>query len=382
MRLKHESYDFIFLGAGCASLSLLTRLLKTGKFSDKKILLIDRAPKEANVRTWCFWETGEGFFEEIVHHRWDQLDFFSDHWSGPLSAAPYRYKMIRGSDFYRFCFSLISTCSNVEIVYAEIGNAAAHKEGVTLELGNSTYQLQADYVFSSLYRPGTARYPLLQHFKGWIIETAKPVFDPARATLMDFRVSQQHGTTFSYVLPLTPQTALVEYTLFSKELLTDEEYDAGLRNYIRDFIKTEDYRVTEVEKGVIPMTDEVFSDYKDGIFYIGTAGGQTKASTGYTFQFIQHQAQEILDLLLAGQTPLGQQLPPRRFRFYDNTLLHILYNNTLPGDRIFSTLFRKNKASRVFRFLDNETGLTDELRILSSLPTWPFLKAAVKSLSR
>lgn len=382
MWLKHESYDFIFLGAGCASLSLLTRMLKTGKFRDKKILLIDRAPKEANDRTWCFWETGEGFFEEIVHHRWDQLDFFSDHWSGPLSAAPYRYKMIRGSDFYRYCFSLIGSCSNVELVYAEIGNAAAHKEGVTLVLNNTTCHLQAEYVFSSLYRPGPAHYPLLQHFKGWMIETAKPVFDPARATLMDFRVSQQHGTTFSYVLPLTTQTALVEYTLFTKDLLTDEQYDAGLRNYIRDFVKTGDYRITEVEKGVIPMTDEVFREYKDGIFYIGTAGGQTKASTGYTFQFIQKQTAAITALLLAGQTPLGQQLSPRRFRFYDNTLLHILYNNSLPGDRIFSTLFRKNNASRVFRFLDNESGFRDELHILSSLPTWPFLKAALKSVSR
>lgn len=380
MLLKHSSYDFVFLGSGCASLSLLTRLMKTGRFSDKKILLIDRAPKNSNDRTWCFWEQGEGFFEEIVYRQWQELDFFSNDWSGHLSAAPYRYKMIRGKDFYSYCFDTIHKQADIEIVYAEIGKYWSHKEGLTLELNGNQYTLQANYVFSSLYKPGSARYPLLQHFKGWIIETHEPVFNPGKATLMDFRVSQQQGTTFSYVLPFSENAALVEYTLFTKELLTDEQYDTGLKTYIRDFLQIENYQIREVEKGVIPMTDEVFSDYKDGIFYLGTAGGQTKASTGYTFQYIQKQSAAITDLLLAGQTPLGQKLTPRRFRFYDNTLLHILYNNCLPGDKIFSTLFRKNNAADVFRFLDNETNLSTELRIISTLPTWPFMKAALKSV--
>lgn len=354
-------------------------MLESGRFRDKKILLIDRAPKTSNDRTWCFWEEGDGFFEEIVHRRWERLDFFSDHWSGDLSVSPYRYKMIRGADFYRYCFDRISRAGTVEIQYGEIGPCSARKEGVTLTLDGKKFSLQADYVFSSLYRPGKAKFPLLQHFKGWVIETDEPVFDPGRATLMDFRVSQERGTTFSYVLPFSEREALVEYTLFTKEVLTDEQYDAGLSAYINDFIKTANYRVREEETGVIPMTDEVFPFYKDGIFHIGTAGGRTKASTGYTFQFIQKQSQEILELLLAGQTPLGVRKEAGRFRFYDNTLLYILYNNTLAGDRIFSTLFRRNNASRVFRFLDNETSLREELGILSTLPTWPFLKAAFSS---
>ena len=35
---------------------------------------------------------------------------------------------------------------------------------------------------------------------------------------------------------------------------------------------------------------------------IGTAGGQTKASSGYTFQFIQKQSQQIVDYLIAGKS--------------------------------------------------------------------------------
>jgi len=46
---------------------------------------------------------------------------------------------------------------------------------------------------------------------------------------------------------------------------------------------------------------------------------------------------------------------------------------------VFATLFEKNPAHRVFQFLDNETSLLQELQIISSLPTWPFLKAALNS---
>jgi lycopene beta-cyclase len=63
---------------------------------------------------------------------------------------------------------------------------------------------------------------LLQHFKGWVIETAKPAFDPSQAIFMDFRVSQQNGTTFIYLMPTSSTTALVEYTLFTEKVLPQE----------------------------------------------------------------------------------------------------------------------------------------------------------------
>jgi len=41
-------YDYIISGAGCAGLSLLMRMLASGKFSDKKILVADRDLKARN----------------------------------------------------------------------------------------------------------------------------------------------------------------------------------------------------------------------------------------------------------------------------------------------------------------------------------------------
>jgi lycopene beta-cyclase len=40
-------------------------------------------------------------------------------------------------------------------------------------------------------------------------------------------------------------------------------------------------------------------------------------------------------------------------------------------------LFAHNPVQRVIGFLNNETTVGEELRLISSLPTWPFMRAAM-----
>lgn len=381
---KSNSYDYIIIGAGCAGLSLLMRMLRSGSFADKKIVLIDKEPKVKNDRTWCFWEKENGFFDDIVFKKWENISFLSNNFSSSFDIAPYQYKMIRGIDFYRYCFEEIGKHNNVEVVYGDVKEWEYQKDDLLLTVDNRQFTLFAPdtKIFNSIYKPvepGRKTMKLLQHFKGWLIETSKPSFNPAEATMMDFSVHQDHGTTFAYVLPFSETTALVEYTLFTKELLTKEQYDTELKNYISNYLGIGDYTIKEEEFGVIPMTNEKFNFESNG-WQIGTAGGQTKASSGYTFQFIQKQSEQIVAYLIAGKSLKEMPGTAGRFRFYDNTLLHILYHNTLPGKKIFTQLFKKNKPQQVLRFLDNESSLSEELKIISSLPTWPFLKAALHQL--
>lgn len=196
---------------------------------------------------------------------------------------------------------------------------------------------------------------------------------------MDFRTGQQEGTTFVYVKPFSATRALVEYTLFTARLLRSEEYEVGLKDYISRIIGTTDYTIAEVENGIIPMTNHRFPAVDGRVVNIGTAGGQTKGSSGYTFQYIQkHSARLVNSLIKKGNPFVARPAGPSRFRFYDSVLLQVLKSGSVPGDKVFTDLFQKNKPQRVLRFLDNETSLGDELRIISSLPTWPFLRAALK----
>lgn len=378
MPFDHK-YDFIITGAGCAGLSLLTRMIASGQFSDKKILLIDKEEKNKNDRTWCFWETTVGFFESLVYKKWQQTWFHSDDFSRLLSLPPYTYKLIRGADFYEYCFSIIRQQKNITVLTGEVKQVTSNeKESFVLVNGQ---KIQAGFIFNSILfdQPLLKKneYHLLQHFKGWVIDTDEPVFNSEQSTLMDFRVDQQHGTTFVYVMPFSPTKALVEYTLFTHQLLTTKDYDEGLQQYIRQFIFTGKYKITEKEYGVIPMTNYRFPSRQGNIFHIGTAGGQTKASSGYTFQFIQRQSAAIVEQLINTGQPFYKN-GTGRFHFYDSVLLHILYHKNIMGKRIFTDLFKKNKPQPVLRFLDNESSLKEELKIISSLPAMPFLKAAIK----
>ncbi len=162
----------------------------------------------------------------------------------------------------------------------------------------------------------------------------------------------------------------------------EKEYDNELKAYIEKLLGPLSYDITEEEFGIIPMTNQDFPTYRNGIYFIGTAGGQTKASTGYTFRFIQKQAGEIVNELISDRFFSQNIKTKKRFIFYDSTLLHILSNNLLEGKIIFSKLFKKNRADIIFKFLDNETSISEEIKLLNSLPKMVFLKAGFIELKK
>jgi len=379
-----REYDYIIIGAGCAGLSLLMRIMDNDPGHTKKILLMDKSKKDTNDRTWCFWEKGSGYFEPIVSKQWDRLIFRNKDFSKTLDTGTYQYKMIRAVDFYNYCFERINKAPNIDMVYSTVEEIRFKHGWYTVQTVAKTMEVKTGFLFSAVYRgfPKTkSTFSLLQHFKGWLIETDIPCFDPGQAVFMDFSVPQQWGTVFMYVLPLCPDKALIEYTVFSASALLPGQYDNAIRNYITAQLKISDFRITAIEYGTIPMTSHRFPFYKEGVYYIGTAGGQTKASTGYTFQFIQKQSAQIAGALNKGITDLtGIQPAPSRFRLYDNILLRVLSENKMTGEQIFSTLFKKIPAEKIFRFLDNETTLAEEFPILNAMPPAIFGVAAIKQI--
>jgi len=376
---RGQEYDFIISGAGCAGLSLLLHMIDAGKFANKRILLVDKEAKNKNDRTWCFWESKPGLFDSIVFKQWNKLWYHDDAYSKLLETDPYQYKMIRGIDFYNYCFDIICLQKNIEIRFGNVEEIVSENEKATLVIDGE--KITSDYIFNSiLFRKPELKnkeYYFLQHFKGWVIETDRQVFKPEEATMMDFRVEQKGGVTFVYIMPFSETKALIEYTLFTEELLTHNEYCKALKNYISLFLKTENYKVVDEEFGIIPMTNHRFTSENDRIINIGTAGGQTKASTGYTFKFIQKNSAEIVSQLVKTGKPFLDK-NNNRFHFYDSILLNILYHKKLSGPEIFTPIIKKNKLQHVLRFLDNESSFTEDLKIISSLPTFPFLKAAIR----
>ena len=381
MHQKPE-YDYIVTGGGCAGLSFILHVLNEPALHDKKIMLIEKEEKINNDRTWCFWEKSAGLFESVVYKQWNAAWFHAKDYSSLKELHPYAYKMIRGIDFYNYCHELIRSSGRVTIQREKVESIENIDGAVSVITDKASYS--GSFAFNSiLFSPPVLKnnYYLLQHFKGWVIETEDPHFDTEKATLMDFRVDQREGTTFVYVMPLSEKKALIEFTLFTNEQLNDESYDAGLKHYISSFLGITNYRITEEEFGIIPMTDFDFPRHDKQIINLGTAGGQTKPSSGYTFRFIQkHAAALVQELKITGKPYVKQGLLNRRFMWYDKVLLHMLHHNKMPGSRIFSLLFKRNKIGRIFKFLDNETTIIDELYLLNTLPQLPFMRAGFKEL--
>ncbi|MGN6495351.1 MAG: lycopene cyclase family protein [Agriterribacter sp.] len=379
-----KNYDYIFIGAGCAGLSLLMRLMDDHLFSKKSVLIIDKDKKERNDRTWCYWEKGSGYFESIVCKTWKELVVKNRLVSQSLDVDGYLYKMVRGIDFYEHCFRRIAACSNIEYRIEEVSEVINNNGTVVITTSTATLKCKAGFVFNSIFQkptPSKRRHYLLQHFKGWVINTATHCFNPHQALLMDFSVDQENNpAAFIYVLPLSATKALVEYTVFSDAVFSPEVYDEELKNYIQHTLKVSEYSIEHSEFGVIPMTNHRFPVYKDGIVNIGTAGGQTKASTGYTFQFIQKQAAHLA-AAIRGRRIETRNRSSFRFHLYDSILLRILANKKMKGSDAFMQLFQRVPASLVFKFLDNETSFAEDLKILRAMPSQVFLPAALREIN-
>lgn len=385
MKLMEKKYDYILAGSGMAGLSLLYAILKNDVLQQKQILVVDSADKTENDRTWCFWEKQPSRFEHLVAKEWKTLQFFSPTVSKTFKMKDYSYKMIQSGDFYSHVQDFASQFSNVTFLKASI--LAIEDTGQEVFVQTNQGRFSSEYIFNSTglcYPKMSEENTLLQHFMGWFIKTEGPVFDSEVGTLMDFTLSQHHGTTFMYVLPTSATEALVEYTLFSERVLDKHEYEKELENYIENKLGLQNYQIEHREFGVIPMTMAKFPrtlGSQERIIHIGTAGGHTKASSGYTFQFVQAQVSRIVALLAADKSPLVQlSLREKMFQWYDMVLLDVLLQKKVEGEFLFSSLFKANDPERILAFLANESGFWEEFKIRDSVPFWPFFTSGMKQL--
>ncbi|CAI8289356.1 MAG: lycopene cyclase family protein [Flavobacteriaceae bacterium] len=376
-------YDYIIAGSGCAGLSLLYKILQTPSLQNKSILVIDKDQKKSNDRTWCFWEKNPGPFESIVYAKWNKLEFLSTDFKKELNLESYTYKMIQGIDFYNFVINYAKKFKNVSFVQESINSIDNIDKKAVLKTTKNTYT--ANYIFNStnLFNPKiNEQNSLLQHFKGWLIKTEKPVFNPEIGRLMDFRVSQENGATFMYVLPTSATEALVEYTLFSPRVLDKEVYTLELKKYIKEELKIDNYTLIHQESGVIPMSLEKFEQNpKLNVINIGTSGGYTKGSSGYTFQFIQKNIIEIINNLVEGNNIIQQtSFKNKYYQWTDRTLIDVLLSNKLTGKDVFTKMFQKVPAEKILAFLGNESSFIEDLKVFTSFPVKPFLTSGIKQL--
>ncbi len=379
--MNESHFDYAIVGAGAAGLQLALKMFKDDFFSDKRILILDKDEKSSNDRTWCFWERGKTDWDQIAIKQWDSGLFINQKGKITFDLAPYRYKMVRSADFYEHAKAFINKSKNFNWIKEEVREVQGQK------VFTAQNEYQASHIFDSRipekYDENKHLYnTLIQHFKGWFIQTEAPAFDADTFTMMDYRLRWKDSTSFTYVLPLSKTEALIEFTLFNDRLLPDDEYDLYLKKYINDLLGIKKYSIKEVEQGLIPMSDYPFhKHHKQHISKIGTAGSWVRPSSGYSFKNADRYSSMMVNNIKNGQVP-EKGIGTSRFRTYDSIFLNVLSKRNDLGEDIFTRLYTKPNIQEVFRFLDEESSLLEDIKVMFSLNKPQFWRAFLTTFWR
>ncbi|MGJ7442448.1 lycopene cyclase family protein [Aquipuribacter sp. MA13-6] len=388
--------DVVLVGAGGAGLAVLHALahrdLTLGLPGPVRVVVVDPVPDGdagARHRTWCFWATGDVTVAPAVHASWRHVHVSDATRDLVLDLDPYRYHLVRSEDLAALVADEVARAPRVQVerVVAAAEQVVSCRDHAHVEVAGRS--IRADLVLDSRPARPTRSGSVFwwQHFRGWTLPAGSlpPQRHPGPvASLMDFRTEQPAaGLSFGYLLPLPDGRALAEYTEFSPERLDDEGYDTALRGYLDLLGVARDVVPDHVETGAIPMTDGAFARHVGSrVVRIGTAGGATRGSTGYTFAAMLRDGAAVAGLVAGGA--LGRRGPvrlppsyPARHRWMDAVQLQALDAGRIDGPQFFTDLFDRRPAGQVLRFLDGTTDAGEDLGIMAASPTLPMTWTAM-----
>lgn len=376
-----KQYTYIIAGGGMAGLSL-AYYLSESSLTYERILILDQGNE--SPKTWSYWSDEAHPFDAFAEHSWGKLEinsFANKHLN--LTIAPFVYRKIESGTWTKSIQNKLLQNTKFEFIQAKIEGFSYQGKFAQVLTDKGIFEA-TEKVFDSV-----SPYPcdltnpkeLKQHFVGLFIETNFPLFDPNKATLFDFRIAFTNACEFMYVLPTSTRNALFEHTFFSSNLLDESEYLEQIKAYLFAYhgLSDDDYEIKGTEKGIIPMNYvEIPQNLHQKIIKIGTSGGFVKASTGYSFK----RTQGLLNTLvsqLESSNKNAQVIQQKRFKILlDRIFIQVLVDQQVKGSTVFEQLFEKNSAQTMLRFLDEQTSVWEDLRLMTSVPTWPFMKAFFK----
>ena len=109
--------------------------------------------------------------------------------------------------------------------------------------------------------------------------------------------------------------------------------------------------------------------------YIGSAGGMTRLSTGYTFLNIQEQSSYIRENIDNIKNVSLYEIK-KKYDFLDKILLRVLKNNPNEMSNIFFKVFN-SKSKTAINFLSNKSNFLEDLEIIIKMPKLKFLKELI-----
>jgi lycopene beta-cyclase len=364
-------YDYVFIGLGASNGLMLLEFVKRGYHQTKRIAVIEPQQKNSNDKTYCFWSSPNDTIvkdlSSIISH---QYQFVQTNNKRVQSIQDQPYYCIKSIDFYNLLHEAIASHA---IDKFDVQVQSINPLPDSIEIVFDGKLLQSAIVFDS--RPPVFTQEvrnhsyLLQSFFGYHIRIQEPQLNVDTFQMMNFDVDQSGHTQFVYNLPYAPNECLVELTRFGVDTINIDYAKKILDEKIRTQFGA--YEIIAEEEGCIPMTVLKQPASRDKrIINMGARANLIKPTTGYGFK-------KMYAFASAFENPAQAPLTKARFLFYDHLLLIILIKWPQLGKKIFTALFQNNTIQRIFSFLDEKSGISEEVKIFASLPIVPFLKACL-----
>ncbi len=351
-----KEFDYVIIGGGCSGLSLAYELDIHDKLKNKTLAIIEPKLEYKKDKTWSFWRVSPHNFDDCVRKNWKNFSINITGKDNHLKCDQYPYQSIDSGLFYKKINNKIKLNKNI-FFFQDL------KE---INLNNSI-------IFNSVPLMNKDNQNLWQHFCGVEIETQKEIFDDNIFNLMDFDCEQRNSVHFFYTLPFAKNKALVETTWLSKmnnELQKD--YDNQLKDYIEINLKIKSYKITYREEGAIPLFYPLYKKEKNKI-NIGTAGGMTRLSTGYTFLNIQEHSKYIRQNI-ENISEIKKYEMKKKYQYLDKIFLKVLEKHPEIMPNIFFKMF-KASPNTVIKFLSNKSNFIEDLSVIFKMPKSIFIKA-------
>ena len=271
-----REFDYIIIGGGCAGLSLAYELETSQKLKDKSLAIIEPREEYKRDKTWSFWKVIHHNFEDCVKKSWDNFTI-----------------NIPGNTKHIECKNTPYQTIDSGLFYSKIINILKKNKNINFFKNINEVDIKDSFIFNSLSDNHYDKSNLWQHFSGFEIETDKDLFDDKIFNLMDFDCDQKNSVHFFYTLPFSRRKALIETTWLS-DLNNNslQDYENQLKDYIENRLNIKKYKINFTETGAIPLFD-LRNEQKINQINIGTAGGMTRLSTGYTFLNIQEHSKYL-----------------------------------------------------------------------------------------
>jgi lycopene beta-cyclase len=382
--------DILILGGGCAGLSLAMRLAELGDLAPRTVIFEART-QYVNDRTWCFWENNAGsmaFTTALVTKRWSRMRIKtgSSQVIADCSTAP--YSLLPSIIFYNYVRSIISRSANVTLrtgmPVSDISQLESSRWRVTA--GGKQYTGKTVIDTRPATKPQCHPSMLWQSFSGVEIECKASVFDASFVDLMDFHHADPTRVVFTYVLPTSPNRALIEATIFAPNPVSQADLKLDLERAISSRVGTAAYKILDAEHGILPMGQPLEGQsrhiqFKTASYVtVGLGAGAARASTGYAFQRIQLWAEACAQAFVQGKQPQGHIRDRWRLSAMDSLFLRVIKDHPSRAPQLFLSLFEKADTTSVIRFLSDGGTVADALAVIRAMPSLPFLKAGLVAM--